>query len=100
MTAPDNRQLTPGDFYTLPLDLFSVADLTDAIGIPRSAEILGTSHRAIYTVRNTNEMGLDRIAKLHAAIKQDEAAARSRLVRLRNLQTMRRDARAEHATTD
>ena len=89
-----NHERKPEDFYTLPLDLFSVTDLTDAIGIERAATILGTSSRAIYTVRNTNEMGLERVAKLQAAITKDETAARARLVRMRNLQSIRRAARA------
>lgn len=83
----------PEDFYTLPLDLFSVADLTDALGIERAAKILATSARAIYTVRNTNEMGLERIAKLQAAILKDETSARARLVRIRNLQSLRHAGR-------
>lgn len=83
----------PEDYYVLPLDLFSVTDLTDAIGIERAAELLGTSSRAIYTVRNTNEMGLERVAKLQAEIKLDEEAARKRLVQMRNLQSIRRAGR-------
>ena len=89
----------PADYYTLPLDLFSVADLTDALGIERAAAILGTSSRAIYTVRNTNEMGLERVAKLQAAIQKDEAAARRRLVQMRNLQAIRRAQRGTSDTT-
>jgi hypothetical protein len=83
----------PEDYYTLPLDLFSVTDLTDALGIDRAAKLLGTSARAIYTVRNTNEMGLDRVGKLQAAIGEDEPGARARLVRMRNLQSIRRAQR-------
>lgn len=89
----------PADYYTLPLDLFSVADLTDALGIERAAAILGTSSRAIYTVRNTNEMGLERVAKLQAAIQKDETAARRRLVQMRNLQAIRRAQRSISDTT-
>jgi hypothetical protein len=83
----------PEDYYTLPLDLFSVTDLTDALGIERAAGVLGTSCRAIYTVRNTNEMGQERVVKLQAAIGQDEPGARARLVRMRNLQSIRRAQR-------
>jgi len=83
----------PEDYYTLPLDLFSVTDLTDALGIERAAKLLGTSSRAIYTVRNTNEMGLERVALLQAAIRMDETGARARLVQMRNLQSIRRAQR-------
>lgn len=90
----------PEDFYTLPLDLFSVTDLTDALGIENAAAILGTSCRAIYTVRNTNEMGLERVAKLQAAILENETHARQRLVRMRNLQSIRHTQRAAKTTTE
>lgn len=95
--VPPKRK--PEEFYTLPLELFSVADLTDALGIDRAATILGTSSRAIYTVRNTNEMGLERVAKLQKAIREDETGARSRLVQMRNLQAMRRASRPETSET-
>lgn len=90
---PTASERKPEDYYTLPLDLFSVTDLTDALSIERAADILGTSCRAIYTVRNTNEMGLERVAKLQAAIVKDEAGARQRLVRMRYLQAIRRASR-------
>lgn len=90
---PARPERKPEDYYTLPLELFSVTDLTDAIGIERAASILGTSARAIYTVRNTNEMGPERVAKLQAAIGKDEAGARARLVSMRNLQSIRRAQR-------
>lgn len=89
--VPTERK--PEDYYTLPLDLFSVTDLTDALGIDRAAKLLGTSSRAIYTVRNTNEMGLERVATLQAAIREDETGVRARLVRMRNLQFIRRAQR-------
>jgi hypothetical protein len=95
--APVRPTHKPEDYYTLPLDLFSVTDLTDALGIEAAAKILGTSCRAIYTVRNTNEMGLERVAKLQEAIKRDETQARRRLVQMRNLQTIRQTARAARA---
>lgn len=94
MAKTFSTERKPEDYYTLPLDLFSVTDLTDALGVERSADILGTSCRAIYTVRNTNEMGLERVAKLQAAIAQDETGARRRLVQMRNLQSIREAARA------
>jgi len=92
-----NHERKPEDFYTLPLDLFSVTDLTDALGIERAALVLGTSSRAIYTVRNTNEMGLNRIAKLQIAIMKDEQGARQRLVQMRNLQALRTAQRTQRA---
>jgi hypothetical protein len=94
MTKTAASERKPEDYYTLPLDLFSVTDLTDALGIERAAALLGTSSRAIYTVRNTNEMGLERVGKLQAAIREDETGHRARLVQMRNLQSIRSAQRA------
>jgi hypothetical protein len=47
----------------------------------------------LYTVRHTNEMGLERLRVLQHAVRQDEKAARARLVQRRNMQQLRRAAR-------
>jgi len=89
----------PVDYRRLPLELFTVKDLTDAIGVARSAEILKTSDRAIYTVRNTNTLSEDRALQLIREIKTDEDAFRTRLVIKRNLQKARADAKIARAET-
>lgn len=89
-TAAERAERAPEEFFTLPLELFSVADLTDALTCQVAADLLDTSCRAIYTARNTNEMGVDRLHVLQAAIRKDEQAARSRLVQTRNMQSLRR----------
>lgn len=81
--------LEPVDYQTLPIELFSVTDLTDALGVSKSAELLGTSNRAIYTVRNTNGLSLERMMRLIDAVKADEAKYRQALVVMRNAQKMR-----------
>lgn len=91
-TAAPRADRDPAEYFTLPLELFSVADLTDALGIPVAADLLGVSCRVVYTVRNTNQMGLERLHQLQAAVRKDEKAARSRLVQLRNMQQLRRKA--------
>jgi len=70
----------PEEYRTLPLELFSVSDLTDALGIEASAQLLGTSKRSVYTVRNTNSIGEARTRLLIGAIKQDEENCRTRLI--------------------
>lgn len=92
-TAATRTERKPEAYFDLPLELFSVADLTDALGIPEAAKLLGTSCRSLYTVRNTNEMGLERLQVLQHAVRQDEKAARARLVQRRNMQQLRRAAR-------
>lgn len=92
-TAAARTERRPEDYFDLPLELFSVADLTDALGIPEAAELLDTSCRSVYTVRNTNEMGLERLGILQEAVRKDEKAARARLVQRRNMQQLRRAGR-------
>jgi hypothetical protein len=72
--------LKPADYLTLPLALFTITDLTDALGIDRAAEVLGCNRRYIYTVRNSNALANARVAQLIDAAAQDEAACRQRLV--------------------
>jgi hypothetical protein len=87
----------PVDYQTLPLELFTVRDLTDALGVTRAAEIFNTSNRAIYTVRNTNVLSETRVLMLIREIKKDEAIYRQRLIIKRNMQKTRADNRAERA---
>ena len=77
--------LDPRQYTTLPLELFSLTDLTDALGVNESAKLLNTSRRAIYTIRNTNRVGAERLMTLIAAVRADEPACRQRLVALRNM---------------
>lgn len=88
----------PVDYQTLPLELFNVRDLTDALGVSRSAELFGTSLRAIYTIRNTNVLSENRVLRLIAEIKKDELGYRQRLVIRRNMQKTRADNRAARET--
>lgn len=83
------KVVEPAEYQTLALELFRVADLTDALGIERAAQLLHTTKRAIYTVRNTNVMSSERAAILINEIRKDEAKCRGRLVQKRNLQLVR-----------
>jgi hypothetical protein len=49
-----NNAPKPADYATLPLELWTVTDLTDALTVDVSAALLKTTQRAIYTIRNTN----------------------------------------------
>lgn len=84
----------PVEYMTLPLELFTVKDLTDALGVTRSAELFSTSMRAIYTIRNTNVLSEQRVLLLIGEIRKDEAGYRQRLVIKRNMQKTRADQRA------
>lgn len=82
------------DYMTLPLEQFTVTDLTDAIGVIKSAELLSTSRRAIYTIRNTNVLHVDRVLLLINEVRKDEQTLRQRLVVMRNMQAERQARRA------
>lgn len=90
----------PVEYQTMPLELFTVKDLTDALGVSKAAEIFNTSNRAIYTVRNTNVLSENRVLMLINEIKKDEAGYRQRLMIKRSLQKTRADNRTarEEAT--
>lgn len=91
-----NAELKPVDFQTLPLELFSVTDLTDALGVKESAELLDTSRRAIYTIRNTNVLSAERVKKLIDAVQANEAECRQKLVIMRNMKQNRAARRAKN----
>lgn len=82
------------DYMKLPLEQFNVRDLTDALGVAKSAELLGTTRRAVYTTRNTNCLGMTRVMRLIEAIRADEVNCRTRLVLARNLKRQRVEALA------
>jgi len=76
----------PVDYMTLPLEKFTIRDLTDAIGIAESARVLDTSTRAIYTQRNTRRISVDRMQKLVAHLRTNERHYRERLAIKRDMQ--------------
>lgn len=82
------------DYMTLPLEQFTVRDMTDALGVLASANLLGTTRRAIYTTRNTNKIGTDRALQLINEIRKNEAECRTRLVVTRNMRAARAAAAA------
>lgn len=83
----------PVDYKQLPLELFTVKDLTDALGVVASAKVFNTSVRAIYTIRNTNVLSEERALLLIAEIQKDEERYRQRLMIKRNMQKTRAEQR-------
>jgi hypothetical protein len=61
-------------FLSKPLEKLNVRELTDVIGIKESAALFNTSVRAIYTMRNTNSISIERLQAAGAYIKANEAA--------------------------
>lgn len=75
---------SPGDYFTLPLELWSVRDLSDALGIDSAAKLLNTSRRVLYTTRNKSIISPKRLNTLIEAVRADETTYRANLVALRN----------------
>lgn len=84
--ARQKKTHAPHVYHTLALEEFTVTDLTDALGVKRAAALIATTCRSIYTVRNTNVLGVERQLKLIAEVRSDEARCRERLVVLRQRQ--------------
>lgn len=74
----------PSDYFNLPLELWSVRDLTDALGVDKAVQLLGSTRRSIYTARNKSIVSPARLAKLIDAVRADETNCRSNLVAIRN----------------
>jgi hypothetical protein len=77
----------PLEYRDVALEQLSITDLTDALGVAAAAKLLDTSCRSIYTVRNTNVLGIDRHTRLIDAVRANETACRQRLVVLRQRQS-------------
>lgn len=75
------------DYMTAPLEMMSIKDLTDAIGIAESADLLNTTPRAIYTQRNTGRISVERMQKMISHVRENEQHFRERLAIKRNMQT-------------
>lgn len=83
---------TPNDYFTLPLELWSYRDLTDALGIPKCCELLGTSPRSMYSTRSNPIVSAKRMQVLIDAVRANEDEMRRKLVVIRNTQAQRTPA--------
>lgn len=79
----------PGDYFLLPVEQWTVRDLTDALGVDASVKLLGSTRRSLYTSRNKSIIGRTRLLKLIDAVRADEATCRSQLVAIRNRDAQR-----------
>ena len=93
MPQPTNTELA-ARYKKLPVDQFTITELTDALGVEVSAALLGTSKRAVYTVRNTNVLGIERHKLLIDAVRSKEAECRERLLFMLQRRERREEARA------
>lgn len=77
------------DYLSLPLTEFTVRDLTDALTVAKSAELIKSTPRGIYTMRNTGRMGRNRMLALIEAVRANEAELREQLVVVRRMRETR-----------
>ena len=84
-----NNAPKPADYAILPLELWTVTDLTDALTVDVSAALLKTTQRAIYTIRNTNVLSVQRTLQLIEAVRANEEHYRRQLMVRRNGQHTR-----------
>lgn len=84
-----NTALKPADYSSLPLELWTVTDLTDALTVDKAAALLKTTKRAIYTIRNTNVLSVCRTMQLIDAVRANEEHCRRQLTVMRNAQYTR-----------
>lgn len=96
MTKPTSAELA-ARYKKLPVDQFTITELTDALGVEVSAALLGTSKRAVYTVRNTNVLGIERHKLLIDAVRSKEAECRERLLFMLQRRERRDASRAAKA---
>ena len=89
------KKLRDIDYASVPLEEFTIAELTDALGVEASAALLETSARAIYTIRNTNVLSAARVMKLIAAVRANESDCRYKLGIMKKMHDARQAARAE-----
>jgi hypothetical protein len=85
-------------YRTVPLESLTVRELTDALGLAATAELFGCSVRAIYTMRCTKVISLDRQMKLLEAVRKDETRCRERLHIVQQRQTVKAERRAQRDT--
>lgn len=89
------KKLRDIDYQTVALEDLTIAELTDALGVTESAELLNTSARAIYTIRNTNVLSAARVMTLIEAVRSKETACRYKLGIMKKMHDARQAARAE-----
>lgn len=74
---------TPTDFLTSAIETWTVADLLDAIGTARVAELFELAPGTIRVLRHRGALNMERLHLLHDEILSDELRYRRALVAIR-----------------
>lgn len=72
------------DYFTNPLETWTLRDFRDALGLPTIAQLWGTSRAATAMVFTRNRCDLARLQALQDAVRDNEPYYRSTLVTIRS----------------
>lgn len=78
-----NRQTEPVDpqtYLTKPLEQWTLRELTDALGMRTSAQVLRTPEGNVRVMRWRKTATIERMQALQAAVREDESFYRKTLV--------------------
>lgn len=78
-----NDAADPADYYTKPLELWTLNDYRDALGTHGMAAVLNTSRPNVRLMIYRNTISLTRMRQLQDAIRADEQKHRATLVTAR-----------------
>ncbi len=82
----------PAEFLTKPLELWTVRDLTDALGYQLSATVVGTSKAGIAQMRHRRSATNERLQRLRDAVAANEDGYRKALVTIYSTGAFRRQS--------
>lgn len=88
----------PSAFFTLPLEAWTLRDLTNALGSAKTQELFDTSRGNVRVLRHRNTTSADRMQLLYAAIRKDEPKYRAALVSLYTGWAARRQSATKEPT--
>lgn len=80
------------DYYTKPVETWTLRELQDALGINRCAEILETTPGNIRMLRMRGAATIERMQALQAAVLENEQYYRNTLVTIYATGAFRRNA--------
>lgn len=77
------ERINPSDYYTKPLETWTVRELTDALSPAATAELLGISRANLRQLTNGyRRINTDRMRAMQEAVRADEESYRNKLVTL------------------
>ncbi|WHB31206.1 hypothetical protein [Xanthomonas phage NEB7] len=98
MAAPETT-CDPSDYFTKPIEAWTLRELTDAIGMhANTARLLGISEEQVRTMRYRRVTSRERMQVLQDEVRRDEAKYRGQLVTEYTTRSLRRPRRKPTTT--